>query len=115
MKARVAMFAATLFACSLAVYAAWFFQGPAVPIPPGGWTTELRGGRTSVNVWQAVGTAEAAAAEREAAYVSDGWTPAPVCTPTFKLLLRGHDMAAILAEELPGGTTVTELLRRGVL
>ena len=50
-----------------------------------------------------------------AEYVSEGWTPAPVCTPTFKLLLRGHDLAAILAEDLPGGTTVTELLRKGVL
>ena len=73
------------------------------------------GGRTSVRVWQATGTAASAAAAREAEYVSEGWTPAPVCTPTFKLLLRGHDLAAILAEDLPDGTTVTELLRNGVL
>ena len=46
---------------------------------------------------------------------SAGWTSAPVCTPTFKLMLRGHDFAAILAEDLPDGVAVTELLRRGVL
>ena len=108
--------AAALLACALAVSAGWFFQGSGRPaLPPGGWQTELAGGRTSVNVWQTSGTAASAAAAREAAYVAEGWTPAPVCTPTFKLLLRGHDLAAILAEDLPGGTTVTELLRHGVL
>ena len=40
---------------------------------------------------------------------------APVCTPTFKLMLRDGDLAAVLAEDLPGGVTVTELVRRGVL
>ena len=116
MKTRRLIVAAALLACALAVPAGWFFQTSRAPsLPPGGWQGELGGGRTSVRVWQATGTAASAAAAREAEYVSEGWTPAPVCTPTFKLLLRGHDLAAILAEDLPDGTTVTELLRHGVL
>lgn len=116
MKVRRLMLAGALLACAVAGSAGWFFMRTGVPsLPPGGWQGELGDGRTSVSVWQAPGTAEVAAAAREAAYVSEGWTPAPVCTPTFKLLLRGHDLAAILAEDLPGGTTVTELLRKGVL
>ena len=116
MNMRRLIIAVAFFACALAVTAGWFFQKAGGPtLPPGGWQSEIAGGRTSVNVWRASGTAASAAAAREAAYVSEGWTPAPVCTPTFKLLLRGHDLAAILAEDLPGGTTVTELLRHGVL
>ena len=116
MKTRRLIAAAALLACVLAGSAGWFFLRDGAPsLPPGGWQGELGGGRTSVKVWQAPGTAASAAAAREAEYVSEGWTPAPVCTPTFKLLLRGHDLAAILAEELPDGTTVTELLRNGVL
>ena len=116
MKKRHLVVAAAFFACALAVTAGWFFQGGGGPsLPPGGWQTELAGGRTSVNVWQTSGTAASAAAAREAVYVSEGWTPLPVCTPTFKLLLRGHDLAAILAEDLSDGVTVTELLRNGVL
>ena len=116
MKRRRLVVAAAFFACALAVTAGWFFQESGRPaLPPGGWQTELAGGRTSVNVWRAPGTAVSAAAAREAAYVSDGWTSLPVSTPTFKLLLRGHALAAILAEDLPDGTTVTELLRNGVL
>ena len=116
MKKRNAIVAAAVLACALAAAAGWFFQQPSAPsLPPGGWQGELGGGRTSVSVWQAPGTAAAAAAAREAAYVAEGWTPAPVCTSTFKLLLREHDLAAILAEDLPDGTTVTELLRHGVL
>ena len=116
MKTRPVIVAAAFFACALAVTAGWFFQGGGGPsLPPGGWQTELAGGRTSVNVWRAPGAAASAAAAREAAYVSEGWTPLPVCTPTFKLLLRGHDLAAILAEDLSDGVTVTELLRNGVL
>lgn len=116
MKKRNAIVAAAVLACALAAAASWFFQQPSTPpLPPGGWHGELSGGRTSVSVWQTPGTAASAASAREAAYVAEGWTPAPVCTPTFKLLLRGHDLAAILAEDLPDGTTVTELLRHGVL
>ena len=116
MNLRRLIAGAALLACAVAGSAGWFFQkagGPA--LPPGGWQTELAGGRTSVNVWRAPGTAVSAAAAREAAYVSDGWTSLPVSTPTFKLLLRGHDLAAILAEDLSDGVTVTELLRNGVL
>ena len=116
MKRRHLAVAGALLACALACTAGWFFQKAGRPVlPPGGWQSEIAGGRTSVNVWQTSGTAASAAAAREAAYVSEGWTPLPVCTPTFKLLLRGHDLAAILAEDLPDGTTVTELLRNGVL
>ena len=116
MKKRRLVVAVVLLASALACMAGWFFQrdgGP--PLPPGGWQTELADGRSSVNVWRASGTAVSAAAAREAAYVSDGWTLLPVSTPTFKLLQRGHDLAAILAEDLPDGTTITELLRHGVL
>lgn len=116
MNVRRLIMAAALLACAVAGSAGWFLLRAGAPsLPPGGWETELAGGRTSVKVWQAPGTAASAAAAREAEYVSEGWTPAPVCTPTFKLLLRGHDLAAILAEDLPDGTTVTELLRNGVL
>lgn len=105
-----------LLACALACMAGWFFQRAGGPsLPPGGWQTELADGRSSVSVWRASGTAASAAAAREAAYVSDGWTLLPVSTPTFKLLQREHDLAAILAEDLPDGTTITELLRHGVL
>ena len=106
MKVHRLIVAAALLACAVAGSAGWFFMRTRAPsLPPGGWQGELGGGRTSVRVWQATGTAASAAAA----------TPAPVCTPTFKLLLRGHDLAAILAEDLPDGTTVTELLRNGVL
>ena len=116
MKIRRLIVAGAFLACAVAGSAGWFLLRAGAPsLPPGGWETELAGGRTSVKVWQVPGTAAQAAAAREAEYVSEGWTPAPVCTPTFKFLLRGHDFAAILAEDLPEGTTVTELLRRGVL
>ena len=116
MKIRRLLMAGALLACAAAGSAGWFFLRTGAPsLPPGGWQAELAGGRTSVNVWRAPGTAASAAAAREAEYVSEGWTPLPVSTPTFKFLLRGHDLAAILAEDLPGGTTVTELLRNGVL
>ena len=116
MKVRRFIVASALLACAVASSAGWFFMRTRAPsLPPGGWQGELGGGRTSVRVWRASGTAASAAAAREAAYVSEGWTPLPVCTPTFKLLLRGHDLAAILAEDLSDGVTVTELLRNGVL
>ncbi len=105
-----------VIACIVAGSAGWVFMRTTRPaMPSGGWQTELAGGRTSVNVWRASGTAVSAAAAREAEYRAEGWTSAPVCTPTFKLMLREHDLAAILAEELPDGVTVTELLRRNVL
>jgi len=96
--------------------AGWVFMRTAQPAAPnGGWQTELSGGRTSVSVWRASGTAESAAAAREAEYRAEGWSSAPVCTPTFKLMLRDGDIAAVLAEDLTGGVTVTELVRHGVL
>ncbi len=116
MKTRRLIASAALLAGVLAGSAGWFLlRTREPPVPPGGWETELADGRSTVKVWQVPGTAAQAAAAREAEYVSEGWTPTPVCTPTFKLLLREHDFAAILAEDLPEGTTVTELLRRGVL
>ena len=116
MKVRRLIMVSAFLACAVAGSAGWFFMRTRAPsLPPGGWQGELGGGRTSAKVWLAPGTAASAAAAREAEYVAEGWTPAPVCTPTFKLLLRGHDLAAILAEDLPDGTTVTELLRNGVL
>ena len=59
--------------------------------------------------------AQHTASAREAEYRAEGWTSAPVCTPTFKLMLRDGDLAAVLAEDLPDGVAVTELVRRGVL
>ena len=116
MSARRLIAVAALLACAVVGSAGWLFMRTRAPsLPPGGWQGEQGGGRTSVKVWQAPGTAASAAAARESAYVSEGWTLLPVSTPTFKLLQRGHDLAAILAEDLPGGTTVTELLRHGVL
>ena len=116
MRKRRLVIAGVLLSCALACMAGWFFQRAGGPsLPPGGWQTKLADGRSTVSVWRASGTAASAAAAREAAYVSDGWTLLPVSTPTFKLLQRGHDLAAILAEDLPDGTTITELLRHGVL
>ena len=116
MKKRRLVVAIVLLACAFACTAGWFFQRTGGPsLPPGGWQTELADGRSSVSVWRASGTAADAASARETAYVSDGWTLLPVSTPTFKLLQREHDLAAILAEDLPDGTTVTEFLRHGVL
>ena len=116
MRKRRLVIAGVLLSCALACMAGWFFQRAGGPsLPPGGWQTELADGRSTVSVWRTSGTAASAAAAREAAYVSDGWTLLPVSTPTFKLLQRGHDLAAILAEDLPDGTTITELLRQGVL
>ena len=107
---------AALLAFAAAGSAGWVFMRSVRPAAPnGGWQTEFSGGRTSVNVWRASGTAESAAAAREAEYRAEGWTSAPVCTPTFKLMLRDGDLAAVLAEDRPGGVTVTELVRRGVL
>ena len=116
MRKRRLVIAGVLLSCALACMAGWFFQRAGGPtLPPGGWQTELADGRSTVSVWRASGTAASAAAAREAAYVSDGWTLLPVSTPTFKLLQREHDLAAILAEDLPDGTTITELLRHGIL
>ena len=116
MKIRRLIVAGAFLACAVAGSAGWFLLRAGAPsLPPGGWQTELADGRSTVSVWRASGTAASAAAAREAAYVSDGWTLLPVSTPTFKLLQRGHDLAAILAEDLPDGTTITELLRHGVL
>ena len=107
---------AALVACAVVGSAGWvFMRTPAPAMPPGGWQAVFAGGRTSASVWREGGTAASAAAAREAKYRSAGWTSAPVCTPTFKLMLRGRDFAAILAEDLPDGVAVTELLRRGVL
>ena len=75
MRKRCLVVIFALLACALACMAGWFFQragGP--PLPPGGWQTEFADGRSSVSVWRTSGTAASAAAAREAAYVSDGWT-----------------------------------------
>ena len=115
-RSRKLAFAALLLLLAAVGSAGWVFMRTARPTAPnGGWQTEFSGGRTSVNVWRASGTAESAATAREAEYRADGWISAPVCTPTFKLMLRDGDLAAVLAEDLPGGVTVTELVRRGVL
>ena len=107
---------AALLACAVAGTAGWVFMRTSrLTAPSGGFQVDISGGNTSVNVWRAPGTAESAAAAREAEYRAEGWISAPVCTPTFKLMLRGSDLAAILAEDLPDGVSVTELLRRGVL
>ena len=107
---------AALLAFAAVSSAGWVFMRTAQPTAPSGdWQTEISGGRTSVNTWRASGTAESAASAREAEYRAEGWTSAPVCTPTFKLMLRDGDLAAVLAEDLPDGVAVTELVRRGVL
>ena len=107
---------AALLAFAAVGSAGWVFMRTAQPTAPSvGWQTEISGGRTSVNTWRASGTAESAASAREAEYRAEGWISAPVCTPTFKLMLRDGDLAAVLAEDLPDGVAVTELVRRGVL
>lgn len=114
-RTRKLAFAAILSLAAIGS-AGWVFMRTVRPsAPDGGWRTELSGGRTSVSAWRASGTAESAAAAREAEYMAEGWSSTPVCTPTFKLMLRDGDLAAVLAEDLPDGVAVTELVRRGAL
>lgn len=69
---------------------------------------EIAGGRCAVSVRRSPDAARDAAAKAEEERRRDGWDIAPVSTATFKLFLRGGEMCAILAEDAPSGSTLTE-------
>lgn len=70
--------------------------------------SEIANGRCSVSVHRSSATARDAAAMAEEERRRDGWDVAPVSTATFKLFLRVGEMSAILAEDTPSGSTLTE-------
>lgn len=69
---------------------------------------EIAGGRCAVSVRRLPDAARDAAAKAEEERRHDGWDVAPVSTATFKLFLRGGEMCAVLAEDTPSGSTLTE-------
>lgn len=73
---------------------------------------EADGGRSTLTVRFEAAAAAAAADEVENSLAADGWRRAPVCTPTFRLLLRGSAVAALLAEDVGGRTRITMLQTR---
>ncbi len=91
--------------------AGWiFFRRQAAQ--DGSYVCETNGGRSCVTVRFVSADAAAAADEAENALVAEGWRRAPVCTPTFRLLLRGEAVTALLAEKLDGRTRITTLQSR---
>ncbi len=98
----------------LPLLAGWiFFRRPAAP--SGDYVCEMNDGRNVVTVKFAEIAAVAAADEIEESLAADGWHRAPVCTPTFRLMLRGSAVATFLAEEVGGRTRITMLQTRNDL
>ena len=94
--------------------AGWIFFRKAAP-QSGDYVCETGGGRGTVTVRFVDVAAAAAADDVETALAADGWRRAPVCTPTFRLMLRGDAVTAFLAEETGGRTRITMLQTRGDL
>ena len=98
----------------LPLLAGWiFFRKPAAP--SGDCICEMDGGRGVVTVRFAGLDAVPAADEAEASLAAEGWQRAPVCTPTFRLMLRGNAVTAFLAEDVGGRTRITMLQTRNDL
>ena len=98
----------------LPLLAGWiFFRKPAAP--SGDCVCEINNGRGIVTVQFAELAAVEAADETEANLAADGWQRAPVCTPTFRLMLRGNAVTAFLAEDTGGRTRITMLQTRNDL
>ena len=96
------------------LFAGWIFlRRPAAA--EGGAECEVGSGRTTVTVRYSAAAAAAAAEEAERAFAAEGWRRAPVSTPTFRLLLRGEAVVALLAEEVNGRTRITTLQSRNDL
>lgn len=91
--------------------AGWIFlRRPAAA--PGVYVCETGGGRGLVTVRFTETAAATAADETEADLVAEGWKRTPVCTPTFRLLMRGKAVTALLAENAGGRTRITTLQTR---
>ena len=76
------------------------------------YAAAFQDGRSAVTVSFVPAGAVQAADDAEAALRAEGWKPAPVSTPTFRLLVKGQGVAALLAEDLRGQTRVTLLKTR---
>ena len=105
---------AMLLILALPLLAGWiFFRRPAAPSYD--CVCKVDGGRSVVTVRFADVSAVAAADETEADLAADGWTRAPVCTPTFRLMMRGDAVTAFLAEDVGGRVRITMLQTRNDL
>jgi len=108
---RIAVIAAVAVA---AISGGWIFRRAPAP-PPDAIHSSARGD-SAISVrhdsYPAPDAAERAAADLRA----DGWIETPVSTPTFRLLTRGGDVTALVAEDLPsGGSRITALHQRHAL
>ncbi len=95
--------------------AGWFFV-----MRPASFESDIQcvtgNGRNILGFTQVPGNAVSAGMMIEEKYLSEGWQAAPVCTPTFKLFMRGADMAFVLTEDASaGGAVITEFRQRNSL
>ena len=92
----------------------WIFRRAPAPPPDAIHTSSHGDSAVSIrhDPSPALDAAERAAAELR----DDGWTETPVSTPTFRLMTRGSDITALVAEDLPsGGSRITTLHQRHAL
>ena len=92
----------------------WFFR--RVPAPPQDAIYSGGRGGSAISVRHDPSPASEAAERAAAELRADGWVETPVSTPSFRLLTRGSDVVALVAEDLPsGGSRITTLHRRHAL
>lgn len=112
----------TLLLCS-AFFGLWFWQRPAsvrndrwpadMPVFCGGRADssyELKSGSSFVSLTVPAELAAALAAAQDA-FVSAGWQVLPIRTHDMLLFVRGDSVAAVLAEDVSGGTRLTAYQR----
>ena len=108
---RIAVIAAIAAA---AISGGWIFRRAPAP-PPDAIHASSRGDAT-VSVRHDPSPASDAAERAAAELRADGWAETPVSTPAFRLLTRGSDVTALVAEDLPsGGSRITTLHQRHAL
>ena len=91
-----------------AISGGWFVR--RLPQPPPGALCDVSRAKSRVSVYNAPQPAAEAVELAAAGLLAGGWTEAPVSTATFRLLTRGSDVTALVAEDLPdGGSRVTTL------
>ena len=105
---------AFMFLSVVPLLAGWMFLRRSATVQDA-YVCDTDGGRSRVTVRFTGAAATAAADEAEAALAADGWKRAPVCTPTFRLLMRGEALTALLAEDVGGRTRITTLQTRNDL
>lgn len=106
-KTAIAAPAAVLAVLAAIPLCGWIFMRQAADAAADAHV-EIAGGRCAVSVRRSTDAARDAAAKAAEERSRDGWDAAPVSTATFKLFLRGGEMCAILAEDAPFGSTLTE-------